>query len=414
MNTLRDGLYIPTKYAKKYKKDFTFFTNDSLYALYEDLPDGMTKFPYGLIEEVSEYIDETNAPPLKDKLTNTIKLRSDQQLCVDELLKKKRGILFSLPGSGKTVMGCELIDKISVKTIVLVPTKYLLDQWVERMQTFLGYTPGVIGDGKFVLKDITISTFASALKRLDTIKNEFGLLLIDETHRIAADTYRTVVGNMNCRYKIGMTGTLERKDEKEFIVYAYLGNNIIENTYKATMEPIIMIYDTGIVLPKVTYTEAVSKLAENEQYNKMILDNILKLYNKRFQLVLTFRRKQIDYLEANLPKDIKVVTGSSTNKEREGLNETITNSRVILATTVLDEGADITKLDTLHLVSPFNNIPKLQQRINRITRTIPNKKQPIIIDYFFHGRCKGWSPLLQQRKRLEFYRKEGYKIMKVH
>ena len=40
------------------------------------------------------------------------------------------------PGSGKTILGIELLKRIGKKTLVLAPTLTIRDQWHDRLQTF--------------------------------------------------------------------------------------------------------------------------------------------------------------------------------------------------------------------------------------------------------------------------------------
>ena len=412
MKVLTNGVYVKEFGYKWLCDKFTFVdSQNKLYRLYGVTDDGWLWFPY----DAKNYIaveDRTVAPIMLDDVSCNITLREDQEKLVNSVLTNPQGVIYSPPGSGKTVVGCFLINEFKLRTLVLVPTLYLLNQWKERVETFLGYTPGIIGDGIFELKDITIAVFNSAFRNIDKLEKEFGLVIVDEAHRIAAETYQEVVGKLWAKYKIGMTGTLERKDGKEFIVTAYLGNVIHENTHISTMKPVIVISLIDLKIPKLNYTEALTWLAANEKFNERIIYNINKNYKDRLQLALTFRKAHLNYLIPFLPDTTKVITGDSTTEDRETLAKKIYDYRVILATTVLDEGADITPLDMLHLCSPFNNIPKLEQRIARVIRNHENKRQPIIFDYWVKGGGDKWSPISQQNMRLEYYRKMGYKILK--
>src|SRR5438045_8472003 len=56
---------------------------------------------------------------------------------LDRFLANKRLHLVAAPGSGKTVLGLEVIRRISQPTLVLAPTITLRDQWLERVLELL-------------------------------------------------------------------------------------------------------------------------------------------------------------------------------------------------------------------------------------------------------------------------------------
>jgi superfamily II DNA or RNA helicase len=52
---------------------------------------------------------------------------------LDRYLDNKRLHLVAAPGSGKTVLGLEVIRRINQPTLVLAPTITIRDQWVDRL-----------------------------------------------------------------------------------------------------------------------------------------------------------------------------------------------------------------------------------------------------------------------------------------
>jgi superfamily II DNA or RNA helicase len=78
-------------------------------------------------------------------------LRADQEAAVADLLRHDTGILHAPTAFGKTVTAAAMIARRGVNTLVLVHRKELLDQWRERLLTFLALDPrciGTIGGGK--------------------------------------------------------------------------------------------------------------------------------------------------------------------------------------------------------------------------------------------------------------------------
>ena len=73
------------------------------------------------------------------------KLRSFQQEAVDQMLARDFGTLSSATGSGKTIMALYMIAQRCQPTLIVVHTKELAAQWIERIESFLGISPEKIG-----------------------------------------------------------------------------------------------------------------------------------------------------------------------------------------------------------------------------------------------------------------------------
>jgi len=79
------------------------------------------------------------------------KLKPDQQAAADDLLAHDDGILSATTAFGKTVVAAWLIAKRGVNTLVLVHRRQLLDQWRERLASFLNLPVkgiGQVGGGR--------------------------------------------------------------------------------------------------------------------------------------------------------------------------------------------------------------------------------------------------------------------------
>ena len=74
-------------------------------------------------------------------------LTSIQSEAVREVMEHDEGVLMAPPGAGKTVMACAIIAQRGTSTLVLVHRKTLLEQWRERIKTFLGLEDSSISVG---------------------------------------------------------------------------------------------------------------------------------------------------------------------------------------------------------------------------------------------------------------------------
>jgi len=86
------------------------------------------------------------------------------------------GILKAKCGWGKSLLGTKLTCDSQDTTIILVHTKLLLDQWYKLFKSCTNYEPGIIGDGTFNPRDVTIGLYISVNNNLDLVKNNFSEL----------------------------------------------------------------------------------------------------------------------------------------------------------------------------------------------------------------------------------------------
>ncbi|NBV32182.1 MAG: hypothetical protein EBR93_06590, partial [Bacteroidetes bacterium] len=90
-------------------------------------------------------IDDRRILPKGFRIKFTGELQSEQKSAINDLKEHDIGILSAPPGSGKTVMACAMIAHWKKPVIILVHRQNLLDQWIERLTTFLDIDKKEIG-----------------------------------------------------------------------------------------------------------------------------------------------------------------------------------------------------------------------------------------------------------------------------
>jgi len=132
-------------------------------------------------------------------------------------IKKKGGGILSVKcGWGKTIGAIYLAHKIKKKTLVIVHKTFLLNQWVDRIKEFTDAKIGII-QGKTIDvdgKDIVIGMLQSlSMKEYskETFQ-DFGLVIVDETHRIGSQVYSRCLPKIGTEYMLGLSATPERED----------------------------------------------------------------------------------------------------------------------------------------------------------------------------------------------------------
>ncbi len=152
-----------------------------------------------------------------------------RSLAADAMLKHETGVFAATTAFGKTVVAAWLIAQRGVNTLVLVHRRQLLDQWVERLSTFLDLPAksiGRIGGGRN--KPTGSSTWrsfrASSAKASWTIASpSTGSVIVDECHHLSAHSFEQVGSSAKARFVLGLSATVTRKDGHHPIIFMQCG-----------------------------------------------------------------------------------------------------------------------------------------------------------------------------------------------
>ncbi len=130
------------------------------------------------------------------------------------LAEGSRGVVVLPTGAGKTFVAALAIHETGLKTLAVVPTIDLLQQWRTALAAALSLEAneiGVFGGGEKELKPITIITYDSAALYPRELRH-FGLLIFDECHHLPAPTYRLIAESAFTPLRLGLSATPERSD----------------------------------------------------------------------------------------------------------------------------------------------------------------------------------------------------------
>lgn len=123
------------------------------------------------------------------------------------------GVLSAATAFGKTVVAASIIAKRKVNTLVLVHRRELMDQWKERLSTFLDIDLkhiGVIGGGKERRTGYIDIAVIQSLNQKGVIKEyikEYGQIIVDECHHVSAFSFEQVLKKVKAKYVLGLTAT---------------------------------------------------------------------------------------------------------------------------------------------------------------------------------------------------------------
>ncbi len=128
-----------------------------------------------------------------------------------------RGVVVLPTGAGKTVVAMMAIEATAARTLVVVPTIELLEQWRSAIIEKLGIPlecVGIVGGGQRDVRPVTVTTYQSAMSPSRRYP-DIGLLIFDEVHHLPAAGYRSIPRKVNGQYVLGLSATTERQDGRE-------------------------------------------------------------------------------------------------------------------------------------------------------------------------------------------------------
>ncbi len=367
---------------------------------YESVPDGL-RFPRGFANQAvllcREYLKQTPAIVDNRLLLDDVQfvfsgtMRPYQERALLATEKRSFGVIEAGTGSGKTVMALAIIAGRAQPTLVVVHTKELLYQWQKRIDAFLGCEAGLVGDGHFDLRDITVAIVNTARKRIKELAPRFGHLVVDECHRVPASLFTDVVSNFDGQYLLGLSATAFRNDDGlTRLIYFYMGDRI----HKVEMEE---LQESGaIVKPELfrrkttfqynysgDYQPLVSALTQDTERNKQILGDVTvecKRKDSGICLLVSDRISHCQLFEQKLLTagvDVALLTGQTSTEQRSAIVENVQNGNVeVLVATLqlIGEGFDCSGLSTLFLTTPITFEGRLLQILGRIMRPAKGKR----------------------------------------
>jgi len=174
--------------------------------------------PRGCLEEVRRLLSDLDigvtiqderyeGTPLEVEFQG--ELRPEQEAAAQAMLTHDTGVLSATTAFGKTVIAAWLIARRGVNTLILVHRRQLLEQWVERLSSFLNLSPkaiGRIGGGRKKATGSLDVAIIQSLVRKGIVKEcvrEYGHVIVDECHHLSAWSFEQVARQARAKYVAG-------------------------------------------------------------------------------------------------------------------------------------------------------------------------------------------------------------------
>lgn len=308
------------------------------------------------------------------------------------------------------LLAAELLikKKSDAKVLISVPTEILKEQWMEELIQ------------RNMLSNCRVMVINSIVKG----DWEVDLLIIDECHLVASDTFRAIFDRVTYNMVLCLTGTLERLDGKEVVIkqYAPVCDNIpmkeaLANGWVSPVREYVVMLDVDLTeynklnqtfigfFSQMNYDfELAMKCATDAMYRNKIAKRLglkpkelagiafgwLKALKGRKAFVQSHPKKfEIARKILDARKDKKCITFSATIKDAESLNngEFVLHSKkskkqnneilevfnnategVIHSSKSCDQGVDIRGLSVGIILSTDSSKIRKTQRNGRICR----------------------------------------------
>jgi superfamily II DNA or RNA helicase len=408
---------------------------DSHVCLYDQPDTGVLEVPRGFTSGIAKMANRSGIPYELEDQTRCMEpvdfhfdgtLRDYQQLAASEVHERRFGVVSLPTAAGKTVLALYIIAERKQPALVVVHTKELLKQWIERTHEFLGIPVeeiGIIGDGQKRIGDrITIAMVQTLYKCKDDVAPVIGHLVVDECHRCPSKIFTEAVTAFDSKFMLGLTATALRRDGLTKLIYWHLGDRVYTIDQKE-------LTDTGAILPfrvKWVKTDFTTSLDPSGQYSAMLSELTQDLERNRrvgreaaeqaktspgIVLVLSDRKEHCRLIAEALDRDhgiaSTILTGDLSNEARERVTEKLKagDCKVLVATgQLIGEGFDLPALGAVLLTTPIRFEGRLIQFIGRALRPSPGQDHAVVVDFVDVeiGVLKSSA-----RKRLAVYRNQG-------
>jgi superfamily II DNA or RNA helicase len=393
---------------------------------------GAVRLPRGAISDIRAVLHLCQIKPdWEDRRTfgspidvelHGIEPRDYQREGAEQLKRKVQGLVVLPCGGGKTYLGITAIATIKVTTLVVVPTRLLVDQWADDVRSVLRREPAVFGSGKHEIGPLTVATADALIYHEGLDLSGFGMVIYDECHRVPSRTRRKLMTRLPARYRLGLTATPEREDGQTKLIRWSFGDVLMEKTVEE-------LVDLGFLkLPRVDavhssfdydfpaephwldFDRLTKALVRDEQRNQLIVDVVCEEPDKHWLLLSPSSKRHPERLAKALrQRGIRAmhITSDTPASERRWVMQLFRDGDIqaVAATSLADEGLDVRHLSRVFLTLPEGAKGKTAQRTGRSMR--PYGDAPVIKDLV----DRNVDVLLSRwNRRKATYRKLGLEI----
>lgn len=323
-------------------------------------------------------------------------------------------------GAGKSLVIAELARLAKGRVLVLAHVKELVEQNHAKYEGY-GLKGSIFSAGlgrKETDQQVVFASVQSVVRNLDSFKNQFSLLVIDECHRVPDEktsSYQKVITHLRelnpgikvlgltaTPYRLGMgwiyqyhTRGQVRTEEPRFFrdcifelpIRYLLDENFL--TPARMMDAPVLSYDFSQLKPANTgrYKEAEMDMVidKAKRATPQIVEQIIQYANERKGVMVfaaTVRHAQ--EIHGLLPEDeTAIVIGDTPTPERDAIIQSFKNREIkyLVNVSVLTTGFDAPHVDLIAILRPTESVSLYQQIVGRGLRLSEGKSECLVLDY---------------------------------
>lgn len=327
--------------------------------------------------------------------------------------------------SGKTLVLSMITGKFNIQTVIYVIGVELLYQMKDTLQKlYPNVKIGMVGDGICDIQKITIATIWSAAaafgKKAEVLDSdltifskqkdvlsvinkekvrkmvaEAELFVLDECQISGSETVKLLhQESVSAKHRFLFSASPWREDGADLLIESVGGQKIFDRNASQLIEA------GWLIPPKIyflevpqkhnigkTYQEVYKKyITENEERNELIIKATKKMISDgRKVLILVTQISHGKHLLSLMENDLRVFSLDGTNKTEDRLEaiQAMNHGKldVLIASKIFDQGVDIPSLNGLILAGSGKSSGRALQRIGRVIRNHPGKKDAIVVDF---------------------------------
>lgn len=320
-------------------------------------------------------------------------------------LGKKKALLISATGTGKTFLSAFDTKKVNPKKFLFVVHRLNIAEAAMKAYRVIfsnSKSMGIYsGNSKELEADYIFSTIQTISKEEHLTQFEpshFDYIVIDETHRAGAESYRKILNHFNPKFLLGMTATPERTDGLD--VFKLFDYNIAYEIrlHRALDENILSPFHyygvTDITVNgKVLEENADFKLLASEERIDRIIEkaSIYGCDNGKLRgLVFCSTVEECKALSNGFnQRGFKSISLTGENIENERAHAIVrlesdepkTKLEYIFTVDIFNEGIDIPSVNQIIMLRPTQSAIVFVQQLGRGLRKIENKEYLTVIDF---------------------------------
>lgn len=330
-------------------------------------------------------------------------------------------------GSGKTIIGLEIMKRLSTRTLIVTTNVAAVHQWIAEILDKTTLTEEEVGEytgDRKLIRPVTVCTYQILTWRKDKISDfphfslftdhNWGLVLYDEVHMLPAPVFK-VTAEIQSMHRIGLTATLVREDNREDEVFSLVGPKRFDIPWRELEQrgwiAEANCYEIRIPLPEELELDyAVGTRREkfrisSENPNKFpVVEQLIENHREDYILIIGQYISQLKELSKHL--GLPIITGSTPNVKREELFGRFRSGkeRILIVSKVANFAIDLPDASVaIQISGTFGSRQEEAQRLGRILRP---KKQ----GSFFYSLVTRFSAEEEfASNRQKFLTEQGYK-----